>query len=360
MNHTNHKVALISTAQAMVADGKGLLAMDESNTTCDERFQRVGIAPTLEMRRAYRELLLTTPGLSAYINGVILYDETIHQARADGMPFVQLAHDAGLMVGIKVDSGAQNFAGHPGEKVTEGLDDLPERLKAYSELGAKFTKWRGVIAIVDMQLPSRACIDANALALARYATLSQEAGLVPIIEPEVLMTGTHTLKRCREVTEVVLRCVFEQLAIQGVLLEAIILKPNMVIAGLNCAVQNNDEEVADATLECLRRVVPATVAGITFLSGGQSGKQASSRLNAIHILNRKNSLNSITSQIALSSGSALPWALSFSFARALQHPALNIWAGQEANRVAAQAALMQRARCNVLALKGEYSASMEF
>jgi fructose-bisphosphate aldolase class I len=333
--------ALIETAQALVAGGKGLLAMDESNGTCNQRFASAGIPQTVAMRRTYRELLLTTPDLGTCISGVILYDETIRQAKADGTPFVRVAHEAGLLVGIKVDTGAKALAAHTGEKVTDGLDGLRERLQAYFEMGARFAKWRGVIAVDGEALPTAACTGANAHALARYAALCQEAGLVPIIEPEVLMDGTHTLSRCQEVTEAVLRSVFDQLVQQSVVLEALILKPNMVIAGLACAVQNTPDEVAGATLQCLRRAVPAAVPGIAFLSGGQSGELASSRLNALH---RR---------------PGAPWPLSFSFARALQHPALDIWAGQEANKVAAQQALLHRARCNCAALKGEYSAAME-
>jgi len=337
---------LIETAQAMVANGKGLLAMDESNVTCNQRFSNANIPQTVEMRRAYRELLLTAPCLSECISGVILYDETIRQAKLDGTSFVQVARDAGLLVGIKVDAGAKYLAAHSTEKVTEGLDGLRERLQAYFEMGARFAKWRGVIALDDARLPSEACIDANAHALARYAALCQEAGLVPIVEPEVLMDGSHTLERCQHVTEAVLRRVFQQLSLQGVLLEAMILKPNMVVAGLACTTQNTVHEVADATVQCLRRVVPAAVAGITFLSGGQSGALASSRLNAMH---------STTS----SHKQSLPWPLSFSFSRAVQYPALDIWAGNEANRFAAQQALVHRAQCNWAALKNEYNAAME-
>ncbi len=332
---------LTETALSMVEDGKGLLAMDESISTCDQRFASSGIAQTVEMRRAYRDLLLTTPGLSECISGVILVDETLHQARADGTPFITVAREAGLLVGIKVDTGAKELAAHPGEKVTEGLDGLRQRLQAYAELGAQFAKWRGVIAVDGARLPTPGCIEANAHALARYAALCQEVGLVPIVEPEVLMTGAHTLARCQEVTEGVLRSVFSQLTLQGVLLEAMILKPNMVIAGLGCTQQNSDQEVANATLRSLLRVVPAAVPGVMFLSGGQSGKQASSRLNAMHM------------------GANSPWPLSFSFARAIQHPALDIWSGEDANRDAAQKALMHRVRCNCAALKGEYSDAME-
>jgi fructose-bisphosphate aldolase, class I len=333
--------ALITTAHALLATGKGLLAMDESNATCNQRFAAMGIAQTTEMRRAYRELLLTAPGLNDHISGVILYDETIHQATAHGTPFVKVASDTGILVGIKADTGAKDMAGHLGEKVTEGLDGLRDRLQSYFNQGARFAKWRGVIALNDADLPTRACIQANAHALARYAALCQEAGVVPIIEPEVLMAGAHTQARCQAVTEAVLRSVFEQLVQQSVLLEALILKPNMVTAGLACATQNTAAEVADATLQCLRRTVPAAVPGIAFLSGGQSGEQASSRLNAMH------------------DGRELPWQLTFSFARAIQNPALEIWAGLDANRAAAQAALLHRARCNSAALRGEYNVALE-
>ena len=340
--------ALIATAKALLVDGKGLLAMDESSSTCNQRFSAFGIPQTTEMRRAYRELLLTAPDLNAHISGAILFDETIHQASSDGTPFVQVAQDKGILIGIKVDTGAKDLAGHFGEKVTEGLDGLRERLQTYFGQGARFAKWRGVIAIDDAHspttLPTPACIQANAHALARYAAMCQEAGLVPIIEPEVLMRGVHTQVRCQAVTEAVLRSVFEQLAQQEVLLEAILLKPNMVTAGLTCATKNSASEVADATLQCLRRVVPAAVPGIAFLSGGQSGQQASSRMNAMK---------------ANHDALALPWRLTFSFARALQNPALEIWAGQDANRAAAQSALLHRARCNSAALLGKYNEAME-
>lgn len=333
--------ALAQTAQALLADHKGLLAMDESVGTCNQCLASAGIAQTVEMRRAWRELLLTTPGLGEGISGVILVDETIRQTKVDGTPFVQVAHDAGLLVGIKVDLGAKDFALHPGEKVTEGLDALRQRLHAYFDMGARFAKWRGVIAIAGERLPTLDCIFANAHALARYAALCQEARLVPIIEPEVLMTGSHALARCQSVTEALLRSVFEQLVQQGVMLEALVLKPNMVVAGLTCSVQDAAVDVANATLQCLRRVVPAAVPGIVFLSGGQPGALASSRLNAMH------------------QNSSTPWLLSFSFARALQQPALDIWAGKAANLAAAQKALLHRMRCNCAALLGTYSAAME-
>jgi fructose-bisphosphate aldolase, class I len=348
-----HQQALIATAQAMVAPGKGLLAMDESPATCNQRFAAAGMAPallTLERRLAWRELLLGAPGLSSTISGVILADEALWQNLADGRPFAELAREAGVLVGIKVDTGAHALAGHPDEKVAEGLDGLRERLHAYSDMGARFAKWRAVITADHARPPSAACLAANAHALARYAALCQEAGLVPVVEPELLMDDAHTLQRCQEMTEAVLRCVFEQLAQQGVLLEALILKPNMVICGPACPEPSTLEEVAGATLQCLRRSVPAAVPGILFLSGGQPGALASSRLNAMH-QNYQPGLPPAQP--------ALPWPLSFSFARALQHPALEIWAGQDAQRAAAQQALLHRARCNSAALKGAYSAEME-
>jgi len=336
---------LVATARQLVGCGKGLLAMDESNGTCDKRFAGVGAPQTEEARRAYRELIVTTPGLAESISGAILYDETIHQGRKDGTPFVKILTDAGIIPGIKVDTGAKPLAGRPGELVTEGLDGLRARLRAYVQIGARFAKWRAVISPAE-GLPSRGCVEANAHALARYAALCQEAGLVPIVEPEVLMTGEHSLERCQQVTEATLHSVFNQLYAQDVVLEGIILKPNMVVAGLNCPKQETVAEVAAATVASLRRVVPASVAGIAFLSGGQSGELASARLNAMNV-------------IALSAGARLPWPLAFSFARAIQQPALEIWAGHD-NRVApAQRSLAHRALCNRAALQGEYSAAME-
>ena len=336
---------LAATAHAMMAAGKGLLAMDESTGTCNRRFAAAGIPQTEEARRAYRELLVCTPGLGQHISGAILFDETIRQQTTDGVPFVQVLGEAGIVVGIKVDMGAKPLAGHPGELVTEGLDGLRERLQAYFAMGARFAKWRGVLK-VGARLPGSACIAANAHELARYAALCQEASLVPIVEPEVLMDGTHTLARCAEVTHSVLHRVFEQLDEQGVMLEGMVLKPNMVLPGLDCPVQDGIEAVADATLACLLRSVPAAVAGIAFLSGGQTGELASARLNAMHR--------------AQAGGLALqPWPLTFSFGRALQEPALAIWSGSEANRAAAQAALLLRARCNGAAVRGDYTASME-
>jgi len=256
-----------------------MLAMDESNPTCNKHFARLGIPQIEESRRAYRELIVTTPDLGECISGVILYDETIRQQKKDGTPFVKVITDAGIIPSIKVDTCAKNMAGHPGEKITEGLDGLRDRLNEYFQMGGRFAKWRAVITVGD-GIPSRGCIEANAHALARYAALSQEAELVPVVEPEVLMDGAHNLERCFEVTEEVLRTVFKQLYTQRVMQEAMILKPNMVLPGLTCSKQETVDEAADATVRCLLRAVPASVPGIAFLSGGQSGELASTRLNA--------------------------------------------------------------------------------
>lgn len=333
---------LKDTAKAMVADDKGILAMDESTPTCDKRFSKLGIPQTVENRRIYRGMIVSTPGLSESISGAILYDETIRQQRDDGSFFVKALTDAGIIAGIKVDAGAKELACHPGEKVTEGLDGLRARLAEYVEMGARFAKWRAVITIGD-GIPSRGCIEANAQGLARYAALSQEAGLVPIVEPEVLMDGEHTLERCYEVTEEALHTVFDQLYRQRVMLEGMILKPNMVLPGLLCPHQNPVDEVADATIECFLRAVPAAVPGVTFLSGGQSSELASARLNAMNVKFK----------------SDVPWELSFSFARAIQQPAMGIWGGDSANNEAAQKSLYHRAKCNRDARRGEYNASME-
>ena len=333
---------LIDTAKLLVASDKGLLAMDESTPTCDKRFAKLGIPQTVEARRAYREMLVTTPGLGECISGAILFDETIRQQTRDGTPFVNVLTDAGIIPGIKVDAGAKVMAGHPGEKVTEGLDGLRDRLAEYAAMGARFAKWRAVIAVGE-DIPSWGCMDANAHALARYASLCQEAGIVPVVEPEVLMDGEHSLERCREVTEETLNRVFDQLYTQGVLLEGMLLKPNMVLPGLTCSKQETVDEIADATVNCLLRTVPAAVPGIAFLSGGQSGELASARLNAMNVRFR----------------TRLPWAVAFSFARAIQQPALEIWSGKEANVAAAQKALVHRAECNRAARRGEYSAAME-
>jgi fructose-bisphosphate aldolase class I len=333
---------LTDTAKSLVADDKGLLAMDESHPTCNKRFAKLGIPQTVEARRSYRELIVTTPGLGECISGAILYDETIRQQKKDGTTFVKVLTDAGIIPGIKVDAGAKDLAAHPGEKITEGLDGLRDRLAEYFQLGARFAKWRAVL-VIGNDIPSCGCIEANAHALARYAALCQEAGLVPVVEPEVLMDGDHSLERCRQVTEEVLRTVFTHLNSQRVRLEGMILKPNMVLPGLACPTQASVDEVADTTVKCLLRTVPATVPGITFLSGGQSAEMASVRLNAMNVRFK----------------SRLPWALSFSFARAIQQPALEIWQGKETNVKAAQQALLHRARCNRAARRGEYTAAME-
>ena len=333
---------LIFTARELVAGDRGLLAMDESNPTCNKRFAMLGIPQTEEARRAYRELIVTTPDLCDSISGAILYDETIRQQTRDGTPFVRALIDAGIIPGIKVDTGAKNMAGHPGEKVTEGLDGLRERLAEYAKMGARLAKWRAVLAVGD-DIPSRGCIEANALALARFASLCQEAGLVPVVEPEVLMDGEHTLEHCGEVTEEVLGRVFNQLRSQRVMLEGLLLKPNMVVPGLTCPTQETVDEVADTTVRCLLRAAPAAVPGIAFLSGGQSAELASARLNAMNVRFK----------------SRLPWALAFSFARAIQQPALEIWRGEEAHVAAAQKALYHRAKCNQAARRGEYDAATE-
>jgi len=333
---------LIDTAKAMVANNKGLLAIDESSPTCNKRFAKLEIPQTEECRRAYRELLITTPGLGEFISGLILYDETIRQQKKDGTPFMQVITDAGIIPGIKVDIGAKDMAGHPGETITEGLDGLRDRLQEYAQMGARFAKWRAVITI-GADIPSQGCIEANAQTLARYAALCQEAGLVPIVEPEVLMAGAHTLEQCGEVTAKVLQTVFQQLYTQRVMLEGMILKPNMVLPGLTCPQPTSVEEVADATVQCLLRTVPAAVPGIAFLSGGQSGELASARLNAMNLSFKARS----------------PWALTFSFGRAIQQPALELWQGNESNLLAAQQALLHRAKCNGAAHQGEYTAAME-
>lgn len=337
--------ALIDIARSLLADGKGLLAIDESNSTCDKRFAKLGIPQTVAARRAYRELIITTAGLGESISGVILYDETIRQQEEDGTAFLEVLRRAGIVAGIKVDTGAKPLAGFPGETVTEGLDGLRDRLKSYFDMGARFAKWRAVIAVVD-GLPSRGCIEANAHALARYAALCQEAGLVPVVEPEVLMDGAHTLERCREVTEACLRSVFEQLRSQRVLLEGMILKPNMVLPGLDCPHQEALENVAAATVKCLLECVPAAVPGIAFLSGGQTVELASARLNAMHVA-------------SATVPARLPWRLTFSFGRAIQVPGLGIWGGEKTHRGAAQRALLHRAHCSGAASQGTYRGDME-
>ncbi len=333
---------LATTVQAMMQAGKGLLAMDESNSTCNQRFAKLGIPQTEEARRAWRELILTTPGLGEFISGTILYDETIRQSKNDGTSFVKVQTEAGIIPGIKVDTGAKDMAGHPGEKITEGLDGLRERLSEYRQLGARFAKWRAVITIGE-GLPSCGCLEANAHALARYAALCQESGLVPIVEPEVLMDGDHTLEQCARVTAAALHTVFCQLYRQRVLLEGMILKPNMVLPGKACPKQAGVEEVADATVSCLLRAVPASVPGVAFLSGGQAPELASARLNAMNLRWQ----------------SKMPWVLTFSYSRAIQQPALDTWKGEAINVVAAQKAMYHRAKCNSRARRGEYRQEME-
>lgn len=331
---------LEATANAMVARGKGILAIDESSGTCMKRFTEAGIECTEDSRGAYREMLITTPGIGEYISAAILFDETIRQSNADGTPFVDLLNAAGIIPGIKVDTGAKPLAKASGETVTEGLDGLRERLNEYAEMGARFAKWRAPISI-GPGIPSRYCIETNAHALGRYAALSQEAGLVPIVEPEVLYNGEHEIRRCQEVTEDALNSVFEQLALQLCFLEGIILKPNMVTSGRDCPTQADTDEIAELTLRTFRRCVPAAVPGIGFLSGGQSGEEACARLSA------------------MASQSLLPWELSFSFGRALQRPALQIWGGNSANVPAARSAFLHRARMTSMARDGRYSPNME-
>ena len=333
---------LKDTVKLLFADHKGLLAMDESNGTCNKRFAALGIPQTVEARRAYRELIVCTPGLGESIGGAILYDETIRQQKDDGTLFVKILLDAGIITGIKVDAGAKELAGHPGEKVTEGLDGLRDRLQEYFQMGARFAKWRAVI-VIDEGLPSWGCIEANAHALARYAALCQEAALVPVVEPEVVMDGEHTLEQCCEVTDKVLRTVFSELFAQRVVLEGMVLKPNMVLPGMSSISQPTLDEVANTTVNCFLRAVPAAMPAIAFLSGGQPAELASARLNAMNVRSK----------------SQLPWTLAFSFARAIQQPALEIWQGHETNVAAAQQALYHRARCNQAARRGEYSPAME-
>jgi fructose-bisphosphate aldolase class I len=331
---------IAENAKAMTAPGKGILAADESTGTIAKRLDSIDVESTEANRRAYRQLLLTADGIENYIGGVILFDETLRQSTDDGTPFSKVLWDRGVLPGIKVDAGAKDLAAAPGEKVTEGLDGLRERLAEYVELGAAFTKWRAVIDI-SAELPSRYCLEANAHALGRYAALSQEAGLVPIVEPEVLMDGDHDIGRCQEVTELALQIVFDQLATQRIRLEGMVLKPNMVISGKKCPDQAGVSEVAERTVETLLRRVPAAVPGIAFLSGGQSESEATAHLNAMN------------------AGAGLPWELSFSYGRALQQSALKAWGGDAGNVAAAQSAFMQRAKLNGLARKGEYDAGME-
>jgi fructose-bisphosphate aldolase class I len=331
---------LEETAQAMVAEGRGILAADESNATMTKRLDAVGVDSTPESRRAFRGLMFTAEGAADYISGVIMYDETFRQTPADGTPFPEFLTREGILPGIKVDTGAKPLAGFPRETVTEGLDGLRDRLNEYAELGGRFAKWRAVIRI-ESDLPTTGCIEANAHALARYAALCQEAGIVPIVEPEVLMEGDHTIDRSEEVTAAVLRAVFERLAQQRVLLEGIVLKPNMLLSGYDCPEQAGVEEVAERTLACFSRVVPAAVPGMAFLSGGQSDDRAAAHLSAMNAIG------------------GVPWELTFSYGRALVGAPLKVWAGDDSNLAEAQAVFLNRARCNAAARRGEYVESME-
>ncbi|MEO7401723.1 MAG: class I fructose-bisphosphate aldolase [Polaromonas sp.] len=332
---------LKSVARAIVAGQKGVLAADESGPTIKKRFDAIKVESTEENRRRYRELLFTTEGIVSTIGGVILYDETLRQSTREGVPFTALLSDRGIFPGIKVDQGSKALALHAGEKITEGLDGLRERLTEYRQLGAKFAKWRAVIEIDEHDIPTRHGIQANAHALARYAALCQEAAIVPIVEPEVLMDGAHDIARCEAVSSQVLQAVFAELDAHGVLLEGMLLKPNMVIAGMKCAQQAGVQQVAEATLRCLGRHVPAAVPGIVFLSGGQSAEAATDHLNAMNAMGPH------------------PWQLSFSYGRALQAPVLAAWKGQESNAAAAQKAFANRCRLNGLAHVGQYDRTME-
>jgi fructose-bisphosphate aldolase, class I len=331
---------LVDIARALVASGKGILAADESSGTIKKRFDSINVESTEENRRAYRDLLFTTEGAPDYISGVILYDETIRQSTADGTPFPELLESQGVIPGIKVDMGAQDLANAPGEKVTEGLDGLRERLNEYRELGARFTKWRAVITI-GKGIPTEYCLWTNAHALARYGALSQEAGLVPIIEPEVLMDGDHSIETAFDVTSRTLHAVFTELRDQKVWFEQMLLKPNMVMSGYDASGRAGIQEVAEQTIRCFKRHVPSAVPGIVFLSGGQTDEDATAHLNAMNAMGPH------------------PWELSFSYGRALQAPALKAWRGAAENVQAGQAAYLHRAKMNGLARSGSYSPDME-
>ncbi len=333
---------ITNTAQALIAAVKGLIAMDESTGTCNKRFAAYGIPQTAEARCAYRELIVTTPGLGKYISGAILYDETVRQHTSKGSSFIDVLLEAGIIPGIKVDMGTVPMTGFPGERITQGLDGLSARLNEYVGMGLRFAKWRAVIAI-GKGMPTGACIEANMQTLAQYAALCQEAGIMPIVEPEVLMDGAHSMAECFETTGKVLQCLFNELAKLRVDFEGMLLKPNMVLPGNNSTEQKSDEEVADATVECLLKNVPFSVPGIVFLSGGQSSELASARLN----------------QVNKQFKDQLPWKLSFSFSRAIQLPVLKIWSGNIENNVEAQHMLLHRAACNSAACKGEYTLAME-
>ena len=332
---------LADTVCALIAAGKGILAIDESLPTIAKRFAAIGVESSAENRRAYRELLITVPDAETYLGGMILFDETLRQSTSQGIPFPEVLTGKGIVPGIKVDTGARDLAGHPGEKVTEGLDGLRERLCEYHALGARFAKWRAVIAIAE-GLPSPACLEANAHALARYAALCQEAGIVPVIEPEVLMDADNTLETCFQVTRETLHAVFAALHRQGGVPGHVLLKVNMVVSGARCPEQAGVDEVAERTVACLLDAVPAVVPGVVFLSGGQDPEYATRYLNAMN-----------------AQYPSLPWPLSFSYGRALQAPCLKLWAGRSENVAAAQAALLHRARCNSAACQGRYTESME-
>ena len=332
---------LQATARALVAEGKGILAADESTGTIGRRFQSIGTPSTEDTRRAWRQLLFTTPGAASYISGVILYDETIRQKSTDGTPLVKLLTMEGIIPGIKVDAGVTPLPASPKETVTEGLDGLRKRLEEYRSLGARFTKWRGVITIGE-GTPTPYCLDVNAHALARYAAMAQDAGLVPIVEPEVLMEGGHDIQRCFDVTEATLLRVFEELAAQRVSLEGMVLKPNMVVSGTEASHRAGPQEVADATIRCFRRTVPAAVAGIAFLSGGQDDDEATTNLNAINL--RK---------------AELPWPVTFSYGRGLQATPMSVWAGKPANVAKAQQAFLKRAKMTAAAREGKYTLELE-
>ncbi|AMR33442.1 fructose-bisphosphate aldolase [Mucilaginibacter sp. PAMC 26640] len=335
------KRTLRETAQRLMAGDKGLLAMDESTPTANKRFEEIGIPQTEEYRRKYREMIVTAPGLGDCISGAILFEETTRQSTKDGVPFIEVLEQAGIIPGIKLDEGAKDMAAFPGEKITEGLDGLRERITGYAALGLKFAKWRAVLTI-DKSTPTDGNIYANAHALARYATLCQEAGIVPIVEPEVLMEGDHTIEQCLAATTRVLQIVFEVLISQRVYLEGMILKPNMILPGLDAKEQADAARVAEETITCLLRCVPAAVPGVAFLSGGQSATDASAHLNAMHV-----------------SYPELPWALTFSFARAVQQPAMEYWKGLDENVPHAQQLLVERASLNNAARRGEYRKEME-
>ena len=336
-----NKDKLSSVAKTIVAKQKGLLAADESNPTIKKRFDSIKVEPTEENRRQYREILFTAEGIEHYIGGVILFDETLRQSTQEGTPFAELLSSRGILPGIKVDKGAKALTFYPEEKIAEGLDGLHERLVAYKQMGAAFAKWRAVIEINECDVPTAFGIHANAHVLARYAALCQELDIVPIVEPEVLMDGAHDIERCEMITSKVIDAVFTELDAHRVLFEGMLLKPNMVIAGMQCARQASVQQVADATIRCMLRYVPAAVPGIVFLSGGQSAEDATDHLNAINMMGLH------------------PWEVSFSYGRALQAPVLATWKGQEGNMAAAQNTFLKRCRLNCLARGGKYARTME-